>query len=269
MKKLITQTCLFLILSTVLIITSTANLSSASAGPELQINNLAGQTTILTYENITTMPKTSVSADLYCGGALLVSGEWIGVKLSDLLYLAGLDPKVNSVEFIASDGYRASIPLAQALRADVIVAYERDGTLLSEGLRLVIPGEGGNVWIAQMASIIMSDQVASGNSGQAMVPLQYADATQGTATTATPQPTATPQTPQTQQNPPQTNSQKPEGTPENIQSESPTPQISATPQKDNAGSQTNGFPVEGIYGIALVAFVLVLAVGFAVFRRRQ
>jgi DMSO/TMAO reductase YedYZ molybdopterin-dependent catalytic subunit len=129
---------------------------SADTGWTVQINNHAGTTIELTYEDLLAMPKTSVFAELYCYGVLVASGEWGGVKLELLLEKAGLDQEVRSVDFVAQDQYRVSVPIEEALRSDLIVAYEKDGAPLSEVLRLVIPGANGNVWIAKIISITAS-----------------------------------------------------------------------------------------------------------------
>jgi DMSO/TMAO reductase YedYZ molybdopterin-dependent catalytic subunit len=105
------------------------------------------------------MPKTTVSASLYCYGFLMASGNWSGVRLSYLLQQAGADyANASAIDFVASDGYQMSVPIEAALREDVIVAYEMDGKPLSEGFRLVIPEANGNTWIAEIATISMTDE---------------------------------------------------------------------------------------------------------------
>ena len=106
------------------------------------------------------MPKTTVNADLYCDGALAAHGNWSGVQLSYLLTQALATPEVASVQFTASDGYKVAIPIDLAMEPQIIIAYEKDGQRLSEGLRLVIPGANGAAWIALITSISMSSSGA-------------------------------------------------------------------------------------------------------------
>ena len=102
------------------------------------------------------MPKTTVNADLYCDGALVVYGNWSGVLLSYLLTQTQASPEIGSIHFVASDGYRVAIPIDLAMQPQIIIAYEKDGQPLAEGLRLVIPDANGASWIAKIAFITMS-----------------------------------------------------------------------------------------------------------------
>ena len=127
----------------------------------------------MTYEDLLALPKTIVSADLSCYGLSISSGEWGGVKLSDLLDKAGIDPSVLTINFAAQDGYSVNIPISTAMRTDIIVAYDFNDAPLTEVLRLVVPYENGNIWIAGITSISMSNspvnQVQSGSSGQSII----------------------------------------------------------------------------------------------------
>jgi len=156
--KRLFSTCLFLILFASLPTLLTTRVSADSVGSDLQVTNLAGDTYNFTRSQVLAMPKTAVSANLYCYGFLMASGNWSGVRLSYLLQQAEADyANVSSVEFVASDGYQMTIPIEAALREDVIVAYEMDGKPLSEGLRLVIPETNGNTWIATITTISITE----------------------------------------------------------------------------------------------------------------
>ena len=160
MKKKLLQTCLFLTLFGLLLITPIGRVSASSEW-NLQVTNLAGTTVNYSYDQLLAMPESNVSAAEYCYGSLVTSGNWGGVSLSYLLQQAGLDPAVASVAFQASDGYAVSIPLQEAIQSDVIIAYQLNDSPLSEGLRLVVPEENGNIWIAMITSITMSTSVVS------------------------------------------------------------------------------------------------------------
>jgi len=151
----------------------------------LQVTSLEG-TANYTYDQLLAMPKTTEDADLNCYGALVINGNWGGVSLSYLLQQAGADPSTaSSIKFHASDGYQAAIPIEMAMQQDVIVAYEKDGSPLSEGLRLVVPGENGNIWIAMITLISMSTESADvDQSGNA--PARYGGAPDASYQTPTP-----------------------------------------------------------------------------------
>lgn len=66
-----------------------------------------------------------------------------GVKLAQLLNLAGVSPDASSVVMTASDGYTAEISLTDALNCeDCILAFAEDGTL-----EMVLPGFESSFWI--------------------------------------------------------------------------------------------------------------------------
>ncbi len=108
---------------------------------------------ILEYTELVTMPRTTINADLYCVNSLIEHGNWTGVKLGSVLEKAGLNQQVENVEFHASDGYSTTIPYSVAMRADVIIAYEKDGSKLPEVTRLVIPNANGDEWISKITQI--------------------------------------------------------------------------------------------------------------------
>jgi hypothetical protein len=146
------------ILSTTITILLIAALAPAVAASEsLQITNLSNIEFNFTYQQLVEMPKTIVHADLFCYGSLVTSGDWAGIQLSYLLEQTDITSDVNSIQFLAEDNYAISIPLYVAQSPQTIIAYERDGHPLSEGLRLVLPGCNGASWIAQIVSITMSN----------------------------------------------------------------------------------------------------------------
>jgi DMSO/TMAO reductase YedYZ molybdopterin-dependent catalytic subunit len=75
------------------------------------------------------------------------------VRLGLLLEKAGLPQQARTVEFHATDGYTVRLTLSTAMREDVIVAYEKDGSSLPETTRLVIPSANGSEWISRITQI--------------------------------------------------------------------------------------------------------------------
>jgi DMSO/TMAO reductase YedYZ molybdopterin-dependent catalytic subunit len=138
-----------------LLLTPVSSAQSANDA-NLEITNLSGTRYGFTYTQLFAMPKTIVNADLYCDGALVDHGNWSGVLLSYLLTQTQASPEIGSIQFAASDGYQVAIPIDLAMQPQIIIAYEKDGQLLAEGLRLIIPDTNGASWIAKIASITMS-----------------------------------------------------------------------------------------------------------------
>ncbi|HXM73105.1 MAG TPA: molybdopterin-dependent oxidoreductase [Candidatus Dormibacteraeota bacterium] len=82
------------------------------------------------------------------GGKLMSTGSFTGVRLSELLAMAGPKTDGTWAAFKARDGYAESIPMSLVQGApEIIVAYELDGAPLpmSHGFpaRMIIPGHYG------------------------------------------------------------------------------------------------------------------------------
>ena len=92
-------------------------------------------------------------------GGAIGNGQWTGVRLTDVLALAGFDedksPGARHVIFEgldvdpSNDHFNASIPIEKAAdpRGDVILAYEMNGEQLSRDhgypIRVIVPGVVG------------------------------------------------------------------------------------------------------------------------------
>ncbi|MGD6853204.1 MAG: molybdopterin-dependent oxidoreductase [Candidatus Bathyarchaeia archaeon] len=241
-----------------------ATVQTATATPwDIQLTDATGTTTInLTYANLTALPQTTVFADLRCYGAPVTSGNWVGVQLSEILNQVGYDSNVGSVDFRAQDGYKASLPLDTALQPDVIIAYEKDGVLLGETYRLVVPTANGNVWISMINSISLSTiSLDSSVSSNSMPPTEPSWITPQ-LDQSTPQPTTTP-TPQT-----------PTPSPSAVPTETPQPTPSPTDAAQNPSSQLNNpatlsYPYATIVAVALVVAVFAAVAGLVVYQRRK
>jgi len=154
-KRKLTSICT-IIAMLALLVTATIRPVAADDPSNLEITNLSGTSINLSYAQFLEMPKTVVNADLYCDGALLTHGNWGGTLLSYLLTQTQATPEVSSIQFAASDGYTVAIPIDLAMQPQLIVAYEKDDIPLVEGLRLIVPGANGAVWISKITSIKMS-----------------------------------------------------------------------------------------------------------------
>ncbi|MCX6644682.1 MAG: molybdopterin-dependent oxidoreductase, partial [Candidatus Bathyarchaeota archaeon] len=188
-----------------------------------------------------------------------------GVSLSYLLQQAGVDPAVASIDFLALDGYKVSIPLTFAMQAYVIIAYEKDGLPLSEGLRLVLPGENGNLWIAKITSITMSTVVVNLSQPVNIAPLPFGGIFWSTNSTT--------QSPTQQQEPVQP---QPTATPKNetiTEPVVPPANVTQPAQKASVPQSSSpeglGFSVVVAYAIALGATVALVAVGYFIHRGRR
>ena len=253
------QTCILLLIFGLSLITSVEKVS-ASTEWNLTVTNLAGTMTNYSYDQLSAMPVTNVSAALLCYGSIVTYGIWSGVSLSYLLQQAGVDPTVASIDFLAQDGYAVSIPLQVAAQPNVIIAYEKNGSPLTEELRLVLPDENGATWIALIASIKMDT---------AMINLNQYLASTAPVTNIVPQMKSSGQSVQPQQTRVPT---QPTTLPKNETNVTPPPSptnITLPTQNTNSLHSSSTNTVMAIYIIAPGGIIASAALGFLIYSRRR
>ena len=103
----------------------------SAEGWQVELGGLVEQPITLTYEEILALPKSIADARLTSVSRWSVRGKWGGVRLGDLLAVAGIGPGAIHVQFISYRGiYTTCIPLDVALKERTLLAYEFDGELL-------------------------------------------------------------------------------------------------------------------------------------------
>ena len=138
----------------------------------------------LTFEAIQKLPKVDMPAVLECAGngrgfyeppmpgiqwehGAVGNARWAGVRLADVLKLAGVEEKTVEVIFDGADvpigtmpEFIRSIPIGKAMDPDTILAYEMNGeplpTLHGFPLRLIVPGWAGDCWVKWLTRIEVS-----------------------------------------------------------------------------------------------------------------
>jgi DMSO/TMAO reductase YedYZ molybdopterin-dependent catalytic subunit len=97
------------------------------------------------YDELKALPKVEQISTFHCvTGWTVKNVHWGGVRLNDVLSLAGPKPEAHAFEFVSAEvPYVDSLTVAQAGLHDVMLAYEQDGQPLSRPhgapVRLVIP----------------------------------------------------------------------------------------------------------------------------------
>ena len=117
------------------IYTVTGGLPSRSkADYTLTVKGLVDTPVTLSYADLRAMTPTTLHRDFQCVTGWRVSDvEWKGVLLRDVLAQAGVRPDGKALEFVSFDGaYTESLTLDQAMRDDVLVAYQLEGDDLSD-----------------------------------------------------------------------------------------------------------------------------------------
>jgi DMSO/TMAO reductase YedYZ molybdopterin-dependent catalytic subunit len=116
----------------------------------LEVGGLVGRPIKLTYDELRALPAVEQYQTLECisnevGGDLISTARWKGVRLRDVLMLAG-GPAATAVKvaFRCADGYTESLPVADALNPTTLLAYEMNGEPLPPRhgfpVRLLVPG---------------------------------------------------------------------------------------------------------------------------------
>src|SRR5579864_6879244 len=149
----------------------------------LDIGGLVGNVKSFPLEALKARPRREYVATLECSGngasPTFVGGignaRWAGTPLAPLLKECGLKPEAIEVVFFAADhgtekirgkdypqNFARSLSASDALRGDVLLAYEMNGEPLSHAhggpVRLVVPGWYGIAWVKWLTHIELHDR---------------------------------------------------------------------------------------------------------------
>ena len=151
------------------IYTVTGDLPSRSRSSyQLKVRGLVDEELRLSYADVTAMTPTALTRDFQCVTGWRVSEvQWKGVRLGDVLDRAGVQPEATAVHFTSFDGtYSESLTLDQARRQDVLVAYELEGSPLSDEhggpVRLYVAPMYGYKSLKWLDSIVLTKHVEEG-----------------------------------------------------------------------------------------------------------
>jgi DMSO/TMAO reductase YedYZ molybdopterin-dependent catalytic subunit len=139
--------------------------------PVIQIYGLVDSPLNVTYSEFLWLPVTSVNASCICVGAppespgvnsfVVYTHNWTGVRVSDLLALAGVQDGAVDVVFRDDTQYSSSLPLDVALEPDKIIAVYADGETLNRyqgyPFRLVAPCWWGYKWVKFITRVEVVD----------------------------------------------------------------------------------------------------------------
>jgi DMSO/TMAO reductase YedYZ molybdopterin-dependent catalytic subunit len=151
------------------IYTVTGDLPSRSrAEYRLRLTGLVDDELEFSYADLAAMTPTSLTRDFQCvTGWRVHDVAWKGVRLADLLDRAGVQPDARAVRFTSFDGaYSESLTLDQARRRDVLVAYEFEGSPLTDEhggpVRLYVAPMYGYKSLKWLDSIVLTRHVHEG-----------------------------------------------------------------------------------------------------------
>lgn len=96
-------------------------------GYVLKIDGLVGEVRDLSYEEVTAFPSDTRLYTLYCVEGWDATLLWKGIPLKDLLSSSEVKAEAKTVIFHSVDGYTTSLPLAEILEKNLMLAYEANG----------------------------------------------------------------------------------------------------------------------------------------------
>jgi DMSO/TMAO reductase YedYZ molybdopterin-dependent catalytic subunit len=130
----------------------------------LRVARAPGDTLILHYTDLFTMPRTEVIFDFKCVEGWSQVTWWAGVRFSDFMHQYRLTRQtaMKYVGLVTPDGtYYVGIDMPSMLQPQTILAYEMNGFALPQNqgypLRLIIPVKYGIKHLKRVSLIFFSD----------------------------------------------------------------------------------------------------------------
>lgn len=157
----------------------------------LNLRGLLARPLSLSLAELAAMKQTTVEAVLQCAGngrglfrprvpgvqwrwGAMGNAEWTGVRLRDVLALAGPSPEARHLQLAGAEKptlektppFVRGIPIDKALHPDTLLALRMNGQLLSPQhgfpVRLVVPGWVGDDWVKWISDIELRADEAKG-----------------------------------------------------------------------------------------------------------
>ncbi len=128
----------------------------------LVLSGLVDRPLSLTLDEVRAMPTISYHHTLSCisnriGGDLISTTRWTGVRVQDVLSMAGMKPTAEELFIEAADGFYESVAMSDLMDDRTMFAYEMNGAPLPHDngypLRIIIPHRYGMKqpkWIVNM-----------------------------------------------------------------------------------------------------------------------
>ncbi len=139
--------------------------SVSTTGWTLRIHGLVDRETILTWEQLIALPMFEQYVTIACvsnevGGKLVGNAKWTGVRLRDVLDIAGVQPAATQLVGRSVDGWTAGMPTAWVMdpAREPMIAFKMNDEPLPRihgyPARLIVPGLFGYVsatkWLKEL-----------------------------------------------------------------------------------------------------------------------
>jgi Sulfite oxidase and related enzymes len=136
-----------------------------AAGWTLRIHGLVDRETTLTWDELVNLPMFEQYVTISCvsnevGGKLVGNAKWTGVRLRDVLALAGVQASATQLVGLSVDGWTAGMPMAWIMdpSREPMIAVKMNDEVLPPNhgypARLIVPGLYGYVsatkWLSEL-----------------------------------------------------------------------------------------------------------------------
>ena len=127
-------------------------------GWTLRVDGEVGKALRLSWDDFVAIGPVESVSDFHCvTGWSRLDNHWVGIRIRDVLELAGLRESVGYISFLSADGYSTSLPLEACTGDDDILAFRWEGEDLGADkggpVRGVIPSKYGYksaLWLVRM-----------------------------------------------------------------------------------------------------------------------
>lgn len=110
----------------------------------LRIHGEVEKETEITFKDLLSMEQAEQTSDVHCvTGWSVLDARWTGIRVADLARLAGVKASARHVIFESAAGYTTNVPLDEALRPNILLAFRLNGDPLplenGPPVRAVVP----------------------------------------------------------------------------------------------------------------------------------
>jgi len=124
----------------------------------LKVSGAVDKEQSFTFDDIKNMKSVREEIELICPGFFADKGYWTGVKVIDLLNLAGIKKGTKNIEFICIDNsYKKTLSIEKVKGDGFLIAYQFNDKEFSNihgyPLRLVAKDEDGSYWVKWLGEI--------------------------------------------------------------------------------------------------------------------
>ncbi len=100
-------------------------------GWHLKIGGQVEHPQTISFRNLMGLNQVNQTCDVHCvTGWTLLDSKWRGIRLTELMKLAGVKKRARFVIFEGHAGYTSNIPLSEAVKENVILAHQFFGDRL-------------------------------------------------------------------------------------------------------------------------------------------